>query len=83
MAPPELSFRWPPRHAPGFPPGCPDSGDVLTRIAEETAAGTALCSYAHQRPAGRRRHPVPRRDVFDFFFITGYWGGCFELLCFK
>lgn len=29
------AFVWPPRHAPGFPVGCVDAGDVLGRIAEE------------------------------------------------
>ncbi|MEL3948577.1 MULTISPECIES: hypothetical protein [Streptomyces] len=28
------AFVWPPRHAPGFPPGCADAGDVLGRMAE-------------------------------------------------
>ncbi|MBC3984442.1 hypothetical protein H8N01_18165 [Streptomyces sp. AC536] len=27
------AYRWPPRHAPGFPPDCPDAGDVLARFA--------------------------------------------------
>ncbi|MEU2558395.1 hypothetical protein ABZ626_03470 [Streptomyces longispororuber] len=30
------AFVWPPRAAPGFPAGCPDAGDVLARVAEET-----------------------------------------------
>lgn len=33
------AFLRPPRHAPGFPTGCPDAGDVLGRIAEERGSG--------------------------------------------
>lgn len=33
------AFLWPPRHAPGFPTGCPDAGDVLGRVAEECGRG--------------------------------------------
>lgn len=34
------AFVWPPRHAPGYPPGCADTGDVLAHFAKRKA-GTA------------------------------------------
>ncbi|MEU3958266.1 hypothetical protein AB0F42_00225 [Streptomyces buecherae] len=37
------AYRWPPRHAPGFPPDCPDAGDVLARFA---AAGDRAATLA-------------------------------------
>ncbi|MER6162801.1 hypothetical protein ABT147_46260 [Streptomyces sp. NPDC001868] len=36
------AFVWPPRHAPGFPAGCADAGDVLGRIAHEGKAGVIM-----------------------------------------
>ncbi|MER6911345.1 hypothetical protein ABT354_06705 [Streptomyces sp. NPDC000594] len=64
-------FRWPPRHAPGYPPGCPDSGDVLARIAETPPAGpvtlavvtsalraTVEESADHERGLDRVRHAL-------------------------
>lgn len=36
------AFVWPPRHAPGFPMGCADAGDVLGRIAEEGRPGITM-----------------------------------------
>ncbi|MEU9609802.1 hypothetical protein [Streptomyces sp. NPDC048057] len=36
------AFLWPPRHAPGFPAGCPDTGDVLARLARTRHASVTL-----------------------------------------
>ncbi|MFH8491949.1 hypothetical protein [Streptomyces longisporoflavus] len=36
------SFVWPPRHAAGFPAGCPDAGDSLGRLAQQRTRTVAL-----------------------------------------
>ncbi|MFH8616633.1 hypothetical protein ACH4E8_16345 [Streptomyces sp. NPDC017979] len=36
------AFRWPPRHAPGFPAGCADAGDVLAHLARTRHASVTL-----------------------------------------
>jgi hypothetical protein len=36
------AFVWPPRHAPGYPPGCADTGDVLAHFATRIRATATM-----------------------------------------